>query len=89
MKKLSGKGRSMDATTAKRMEFLNEARDAPQAIKRLAHGQQTAGEKGYFTYYLPRDLGQRVRLEAVHQGKRPAGIIEDALREYLDKRTTE
>ena len=42
-------------------------------------------EKKYHTYYLPSDLGQRVRLAAVMMRKYPAGLVEDALREYLDK----
>ena len=82
MRKLKAKGRGMEAA-AKRQEFLSGARDAPQ-MKPSPKAPATTG-KSYFTYYLPSDLGQRVRYAAVGLRKHPAGVVEDALLEYLDK----
>ena len=83
MKKLAAKGRGMDAAAEKRQEFLSGARDAP--LMKLAPKAPATTEKKYHTYYLPRDLGQRVRLAAVMTQRFPAGLVEDALKEYLDK----
>ena len=83
MKKLAAKGRGMGKAAAKRREFISGARDAPPG-KSSATAAETG--KGYFTYYLPKSLGQRVREAAVRQvGTHPANLVEAALTEYLDK----